>query len=1031
MLQSRLDQGAESLIATALVLRLGGGEDGSSEYMTAVEQTRIDDNELWWLREGDGSHGGDRDDPALVTSSLSGAFAFVEETEAMPGLRTPQLGALHAILAHRSMETAEPITVVMPTGTGKTETMLAAFCHDPKRTLVLVPSDALREQIAEKFATLGVLPVVGAVVGGFRCPVVAVVKSAFASFEQVDALVGQANVVVATAQVLTTCSEAIRDRLAGACERLFVDEAHHVAARTWRTVIDLFDGKEVVQFTATPYREDGQHLGGRIAYAYPLRLAQKNGYFARINYRSVIELEDPDRAVAAAAIKQLREDVAAGNDHILMARVSSIARARTVIKIYEELAEDLHPVRIDTGMAESTRRNRLRSLFDRESRVVVCVSMLGEGFDLPALKVAAIHDPQKSLAVTLQFIGRFTRSGGETLGDASAFVPLQTLGIDDRLRKLYGEDADWNEVIEDLTERQVGVEKERSEFEVAFGSLPREVAMRSIHPKMSTVTYRSQGELSWEPERIYDLFEDRLLTTSLGINNRDKVAWWISREATPVRWGDFANFNELVHHLYLVHVDEGSGFLYINSSNNDSLHDDIAQAVGGDDVEVVKGETVYRILARVNRRVPTNVGLLDAVSRTRRFSMHVGQDVLHAWRGEGGTKMKTNIFAYGFKDGRAISFGASRKGRVWSHEAAADIHDWVHWTRDVGPTITDESITLESVMSGFLLPEPATERPPHVPLTIEWPHEIVATLSEYRQITYNDQPFSLLDTEFELSSHSAGGPLAFALVTPGWTLDFEFDFREDEPPLIRPTGPDGQVATTRETESLAGFLTRNGLLVTFEDEIVLTEQGFLLRPDRERRLFPVHAIETFDWTGVDIRRESQGPDRDPSTIQHRTIATLAAEADWEIILDDDGTGELADVVLMRRHDETLEVLLVHCKYSTSAHPGARIGDLYDVCGQALKMNRAKSLPELLTKRLLRREKDRQAKGLSGLIVGTPELLSRIVGEARYRERHMTAAIVQPGMSKSGVSDDMRALLGGTERLLNDTFGMALRVVGSQ
>lgn len=62
------------------------------------------------------------------------------------------------------METAEPITIVMPTGTGKTDTMLAAFCHSPRRTLVIVPSDALREQIGRKFAALGVLPSVGAVV---------------------------------------------------------------------------------------------------------------------------------------------------------------------------------------------------------------------------------------------------------------------------------------------------------------------------------------------------------------------------------------------------------------------------------------------------------------------------------------------------------------------------------------------------------------------------------------------------------------------------------------------------------------------------------------------------------------------------------------------------------------------------------------------------------------------------------------------------------------------------------------------------
>jgi superfamily II DNA or RNA helicase len=74
-------------------------------------------------------------------------------------LRPPQLGALHAILAYHSTESVDPITIVLPTGTGKTETMLAAFCHDPRRTLVVVPSASLRTQIGEKFATLGVLSI--------------------------------------------------------------------------------------------------------------------------------------------------------------------------------------------------------------------------------------------------------------------------------------------------------------------------------------------------------------------------------------------------------------------------------------------------------------------------------------------------------------------------------------------------------------------------------------------------------------------------------------------------------------------------------------------------------------------------------------------------------------------------------------------------------------------------------------------------------------------------------------------------------
>ncbi len=997
--------------------------------MGALSQLAVGNNELWWQAEGDGAHGDTPASPESVVASLTGAFTFAEEGDAQAGLRTPQLGALHAILAHRSMETAEPITIVMPTGTGKTETMLAAYCHAPKRTLVVVPSDALRGQIAGKFASLGVLPMVGAVTGEFRCPVVLVLKSSLVTAEEVNDVVGRANVVVSTAQALAECTDVARARLVELCERLYVDEAHHVAARTWRSVTELFSEKEVVQFTATPYREDGQHLGGQVAYAYPLRLAQKNGYFAPINYHSIIDLADPDRSVAVAAITQLRADLEAGLDHLLMARVSSVARAKEIVQLYQELAPDFSPIRLDTGLADSTRRKLRNKLFARDTRIVVCVNMLGEGFDLPSLKVAALHDPQKSLAVTLQFIGRFTRAGGETLGEASAFVPLQVTGIDDRLRKLYGEDADWNEVIQDLTEREVGREKQRSDFELAFGSLPREVAMRSIHPKMSTVTYRA-ATVTWEPEKIYDLFEERLLTTRLGINNKDKVVWWVSREATPVRWGDFASFNELDHHLHVVHVDDDGGFLYINSTNNSSLHEDIAKAIGGDAVELVSGETVYRILSKVARRVPTNVGLLDAVSRTRRFSMYVGQDVLHAWRGEGGTKMKTNIFAHGFADKRAVSFGASRKGRVWSHEQASDIHDWVEWAREVGPTITDESIDLTSVMSGFLLPEPATERPPFVPVAIEWPYEIAGTLGDRRQIVHTGESFSLLDTELVLTSFAADGPLAFEVVTPAWRLGYEFEFHEDHPPQIRPTGDDAQISTPSAVGSLAAFMTQHGLLVTFEDEIVLVEQGFLLKPDREKRILPLAAIETLDWAGVDIKRESQGPERDPTTIQHRAIEVLSSEAEWEVVLDDDGTGELADAVFMRREDDDLEVMLVHCKYSSEATPGARIKDLYEVCGQAIKMNRAKSFPDQLARRLLRRETDRQAKGISGLIVGSTEVLTTIVREARFRKLRATVVIVQPGMSKATASEDMRALLGGTERFLQDTYGMKLRVIGS-
>src|SRR5690606_18493032 len=201
--------------------------------------------------------------------------------------------------------------------------------------------------------------------------------------------------------------------------------------------------------------------------------------------------------------------------------VHAVSRADELVEVYEDIAPDLQPVRIDSKLSSRRQREAKGKLDDRSSRVVVCVDMLGEGLDLPALKVAALHDPHKSLAVTLQFIGRFTRSGGEQLGDASVFVPRTAGPMDERLRHLYGEDADWNAVIRDLSQAEVEYQQERTEFEEGFNHLPPEVAIRGVQPKMSTVVYRSP-QLQWQPDGIYDVFDEAsLLTSTIAVNSRE------------------------------------------------------------------------------------------------------------------------------------------------------------------------------------------------------------------------------------------------------------------------------------------------------------------------------------------------------------------------------------------------------------------------------------------------------------------------------------------------------------------------------
>ena len=62
--------------------------------------------------------------------------------------------------------------------------------------------------------------------------------------------------------------------------------------------------------------------------------------------------------------------------------------------------------------------------------------MLGEGFDLPQLKIAAFHDIRKSLAVTLQLAGRFTRSR-QDLGEATFIANIADLRRDEKNLKNF------------------------------------------------------------------------------------------------------------------------------------------------------------------------------------------------------------------------------------------------------------------------------------------------------------------------------------------------------------------------------------------------------------------------------------------------------------------------------------------------------------------------------------------------------------------------------------------------------------------
>src|SRR5262249_39714050 len=150
----------------------------------------------------------------------------------------------------------------------------------------------------------------------------------------------------------------------------------------------------------------------------------------------------------------------------------------------------LRPVVVHSALTATERQVAMQRIRSRSSRVIVCVDMFGEGFDLPQLKVAALHDVHKSLAITLQFVGRFTRAVAD-LGEAWVIANLGSTEVESSLRALYAEDADWNVVLRDLSTGATSRQVARADFLSRFDTPPAELPLQNVTPAMSTVVYRT------------------------------------------------------------------------------------------------------------------------------------------------------------------------------------------------------------------------------------------------------------------------------------------------------------------------------------------------------------------------------------------------------------------------------------------------------------------------------------------------------------------------------------------------------------
>jgi superfamily II DNA or RNA helicase len=335
-------------------------------------------------------------------------------------LRSYQTEAVGATLAGWESY-ADPGALLMATGMGKTVIFseLARIAHHAfgARTLILVHRDELVRQTIDKLyqadPTMRLGIVQGQSMGVF------------------------ADVVVASVQTLVRRLARIRPDQFG---RIIIDECHHAAAKSYMAILNHFgayDGGPVrtVGVTATLARGDRQGLGAQfpagVWYERGIAWGVEHGYLVPAEVRTVALADlntdkirkGADGDLAAGELGKAMSQADAGK-HIAAAyaryatdpygRLRRAISFAPTIAIAEAWAADYEAVgarvAVITGSTSPAERQAAYAdVRDGRKDVLCSVMVLTEGFDLPAVEVAIIGRPTKSMPLLTQMVGRVLR----------------------------------------------------------------------------------------------------------------------------------------------------------------------------------------------------------------------------------------------------------------------------------------------------------------------------------------------------------------------------------------------------------------------------------------------------------------------------------------------------------------------------------------------------------------------------------------------------------------------------------------------
>ena len=295
--------------------------------------------------------------------------------------------------------------IVLPTGAGKTVVMSEiGRGAENMHVLVLVHRRELVFQARDKFRMFGIEA--GIILAGEPMNLMARVQ---------------------IASVQTLWSRCVRGKTdLPHADIVFIDEAHHVPARTYRHIIAAYPEAQIIGLTATPCRRDGRGLGSVfdvLIEGPQVADLTKQGYLVGTKVFAPsrpdlmgVRVRHGDYVEADLATRMDRAELvgdAITHWHRHADRRKTVLFATSVahsVHLKDEFIKSgVKAEHIDGSTPKDERDDILARLASGELEVVVNCAVLCEGFDLPDIGCIVLARPTKSMGLFRQMVGRGLR----------------------------------------------------------------------------------------------------------------------------------------------------------------------------------------------------------------------------------------------------------------------------------------------------------------------------------------------------------------------------------------------------------------------------------------------------------------------------------------------------------------------------------------------------------------------------------------------------------------------------------------------